>query len=232
MLGFDINWRSFEHFEDCVRTGLPSSSKVVPSGFWQYFAEHPEEGRIFDAAMTAKASGQIAAIVQAYDFTRFNLIADIGGGRGHLLRAVLEQAPNARGVLFDLPHVIEAAAGFAFDRLRLQAGDFFRDALPRADAYLLMEVIHDWDDEHSIAILSAIRRAAHKHAEVLLIETLVPDNSGPDWAKTRDIFMLSFLGGSQRTCKEYEALLTQSGFRIEREIATASNVSIIEAVCA
>ena len=116
----------------------------------------------------------------SYDFSGFGLVGDIGGGSGHLLRAVLDSAPSAKGVLFDLPHVIEEAAGLASKRLTLQAGDFFRDALPVCDAYLLMEIIHDWGDDEAVAILKAIRRAAPPHATLLLIETIVPNDPGPD----------------------------------------------------
>src|SRR5207245_479447 len=110
---------------------------------------------LFNAAMAAKARGQIAGIITAYDFSPFGVVGDIGGGGGHLLRAVLAAAPATCGVLFDLPQVIAEAAALASDRLTLQAGDFFRDALPRCDAYLLMEIIHDWDDAEAVEILRA-----------------------------------------------------------------------------
>src|SRR5438132_5434483 len=110
--------------------------------------------------MVSKAQAQVSAVVAAYDFSRFGTIADIGGGRGHLLQAVLDADQSARGVLFDLPNVIEDAAAAASDRLKLKAGDFFKDPLPAADAYMVMEVIHDWADEGSLAILKSIRRAA------------------------------------------------------------------------
>lgn len=88
------------------------------------------------------------------------IIGDIAGGRGHLLRAILEAAPESKGVLFDLPHVMKEASVLASPRLTLQAGDFFKDALPRCDAYILMEIIHDWPDEEAATILQAVRRAA------------------------------------------------------------------------
>ena len=182
--------------------------------------------------MAAKAHGHVAAIVAAYDFSDFGLIGDIGGGRGHLIRALLDAAPRAKGVLFDLPHAMQEPAGSASERLTLQAGDFFRDDLPVCDAYLLMEVIHDWADEESVAILQAIRRSAPPHAKVLLIEQIIPDDPGPHWSKTLDIHMLALLGGRQRTRQEHEVLLTRAGFSFEREIATSGDISIHEAVLA
>ncbi len=229
MFGLPIFWSSFGEMEHSVRTGLPAAPKVFPGGVWEYLAQTPEEGRVFNAAMAAKAHGAVAGILAAYDFSGFGLIGDIAGGSGHLLRAVLDTVPSAKGVLFDLPHVIEEAAGLASDRLTLQAGDFFRDDLPSCDAYLLMEIIHDWADEESLAILKAIRRAAPAHAKLLVIESIVPDDPGPDWSKMLDIVMLTMVGGRQRTQQEYEALLAQSGFVLQREIDTGAGISILEA---
>lgn len=143
MFGFATNWAAYGALEHTVRTGLPARGKVLPGGVWAYYAAHPEGAESFNAAMAAKAHGQVAGVIAAYNFSGFGRIGDIGGGRGHLLRAVLDSAPVAKGVLFDLPHVIKEAAGVASARLTLQAGDFFRDALPVCDAYLVMEVIHD-----------------------------------------------------------------------------------------
>lgn len=178
--------------------------------------------------MTAKAHGHVAAIVDAYNFSQFKVIGDIGGGRGHLLRTVLDKFPDARGVLFDLPHVIGAVAGTASDRLKLQAGDFFKDALPACDAYILMEIIHDWNDSEALAILSAVRKAAPAHAKLLLIECMVPAGPEPHWSKTLDILMLTMLGGRQRTQSEYEALFSKTGFRFTREIPADPDISILE----
>ena len=229
MFGLSINWAAYGELEHSVRTGLPAGDKVIPGGFWSYLADHPNENAIFNDAMAAKAHGQVAAILAAYDFSCFKLIGDIGGGRGHLLREVLERVPTAKGLLFDQPHVIEEAAGLASERLRLRSGDFFRDDLPVCDAYLLMEVIHDWGDEESIAVLKAVRRASPPRAKLLLIEAIVPESPGPDWSKMLDIHMLTLLGGKQRTRHEYEALLVIAGFSFERAIDTDAGISILEA---
>jgi O-methyltransferase domain len=221
-----------EHRERTVRTGLPAAATIAPGGMWGYYAAHPDERAILNAAMVGKAHGAVAAIMAAYDFSGFGRIGDIGGGRGHLLQAVLNATPTAKGVLFDLPQVIEDAAALASERLALQAGDFFRDALPSCDAYLLMEVIHDWGDAEAVAILQAIRRAAPSQATLLLIEQLLPDDPGPHWAKTLDIHMMTLLGGRQRTRQEYALLLDQAGFGFKRQIDTAADIAILEAVAA
>jgi hypothetical protein len=218
------------HFDYSLQTGLPAAYKLNPGGFFASLQSDPEAGQLFDAAMTSKARTQIASIVAAYDFSTSGTIADIGGGRGHLLQAVLEAAPRATGILFDLPQVIERAATVASDRLRLHPGDFFMDPLPVCDTYMIMDVIHDWDDERAAAILSAVRNAVSPQTRLLLIEAIIPDAPGPDWAKTLDIVMLVLPGGRQRTRDEHESLLHTAGFRLERVIPTTSDASILEAV--
>jgi hypothetical protein len=232
MIGLPIFWASYQLLDHTMRTGRPASEKVVPQGMWSYFVEHPEAGRIFDQAMTAKAQAQVAYVVGGYSFSGFGLIGDIGGGRGHLLQAVLAATPNAKGVLFDLPQVIERASSAASERLTLHAGDFFKGAMPACDAYLVMDVIHDWGDEESISILKNIRRAAPAHAKLLLIEAIVPDDPSPNFTKVLDIHMMTLLTGRQRTRSEHAKLLADAGFRFEREIDVGGNFSILEAVTA
>ena len=228
----------------CPGSGQPSESWAPPSGLanparttrcvgasggiWGYLKDDPEASRIFGEAMTAKAQGHIAAIVQSYDFSRFKVIADIGGGRGHLIEAVIAAAPAASGVLFDQPPVIDEGTAVKSDRLKVVGGDFFADPLPKADAYILMEVIHDWDDDASRKILRGIRRVAPVDATLLLVEALLRNESSPNWPTTLDIVMLT-IGGRQRTLEEYAALLGESGFALTREIDTHAGIAVIEA---
>lgn len=229
MWGLTPFWATFGEMEQSVRTGLPVGEKVTTGGLWAYFAQHPKANAIFNAAMATKAQAHIGAVLAAYDFSGFEVIGDIGGGRGHLLSAVLERVPTARGVLFDLPHVVEDQAGATSPRLTRQAGDFFKDELPVCDAYLVMEVIYDWSDAKAVSILKAIRRAAPSHAKLLLIEQMIPDDPGPAWPKMLDIHMLALIGGKQRTRREYEALFDAAGFSFKREIDTGAGISILEA---
>ena len=229
MLGLPFTLGAATHFAHALRTGRPSVEVVAPAGVFPYLAAHPDEARVFGEAMTSKAHAQVAGVLAAYDFTPFRVIGDIGGGRGHLLAAILDAAPAARGVLFDQPHVIAEAVGLASERLTLTPGDFFADALPACDLYVLMEVIHDWADPEATAILRAVRASAPAHATLLLVEDLVPDVAGPTWARTLDVAMLALTGGLQRTAGEYAALLAGCGFQMERVIPTPGGASIVEA---
>ena len=95
-----------------------------------------------------------------------------------------------------------------------------------------MEVIHDWADDKATQIFAAIRRAAPRHARLLIIETVVSDAPGPHFSKTLDVIMLAITGGRERTVPEYQALIDGAGFRISRVIQTRSQHSIVEAVVA
>lgn len=221
----------FDRLAHSVRTGKPAAYLVDPGGMWSYLQRHPDEAEVFARGMTGKAAADIAAVLGAYDFARFATIADIGGGRGHLLRAVLDAVPTAQGVLFDLPEVIETL-DIATERLTPRAGDFFVDPLPEADAYILMEIIHDWPDAESAAILGAIRRAASPGARVLIIENVLAEGVADPRGRALDVIMLAVTGGRERTPSQFRRLLEGAGFADTTVIETAGPLRIVEAVAA
>lgn len=229
MFGLPAFWPVIGELEHSLRTGLPTAEKVLAGSVWGYLSSNAEASRIFDEAMTSKAYGQVAGVVGAYDFSAFGVIGDIGGGRGHLLQRVLMSAPGARGVLFDQQHVVEQASGVRSDRLTLQAGNFFKGDLPVCDAYLLMEVIHDWNDQDATKILRNVRSAAPAHSKLLIIEAIIAEDPGLSWPKTLDLWMLA-IGGKQRTRQEYAELFANAGFSFTRQIDTQAGVSIIEGI--
>jgi C-methyltransferase len=228
MMGLPVFADTFARLDHSVTTGSPAVETVEPQGLWAYLQDRPDEALIFGQAMTARAAADIAAILGVYDFTRFQTIVDVGGGRGHLLRAVLDAAPAARGTLFELPEVIDAL-DVEHDRMTPQAGDFFADPLPAADAYVLMEILHDWGDAECAAILSAIRRAAAPGATVLVIENVLPDEELDPGAQTLDVLMLAVTGGRERTAGQLSKLLSHAGFTGGTVIKTAGRLRIVEA---
>jgi hypothetical protein len=229
MFGNPVIWQSVIRLDESVVSGQPMGEKVTPGGLWQYLAEHKDRSEVFNQTMAAKASAMVPLVPRAYDFTRFARIADIGGGRGHLLQAILAASPKSHGVLFDQPHVVREAASLAGERLVLEGGNFFEDALPEADVYVLMEVIHDWDDPSAERILRAVRRASPAGAKLLIVEAKIPNPPMACWTATLDIVMLNLLGGRQRGFGEYTTLLERSGFGEIREIPAGMGYSIIEA---
>lgn len=228
MMGLPLIWGSLTELEHSVRHGSPGLETLEPKGIWAYLQAHPSEADTFGRAMTAKAGAEVAAVIDAYDFSGLGIIADIGGGRGHLLRAVLDTAPDSHGVLFELPVVIDSL-DLGHERMATTAGDFFVDPLPVADAYVLMEVLHDWTDENCLAILRAIRRAAHDGSRLLIIEGVIPEEQVDPRASVLDIVMLTVTGGRERTTGAFSALLEQARFVLDKVIATTSPMRIIEA---
>jgi hypothetical protein len=230
MMGGRMWWAAAGELEHAAHTGRAAAEKLAAGGMWSYFRDHPDEARIFDAAMTARSHAESAMLVSAFDFTRYNIIADVGGGPGQILTAVLAATPNAKSILFDRPPVV--AGVVPAPRMSIQGGDFFKDTLPTADAYILSRVLHDWTVEDAGAILRSVRRCAPKHAELLVLESILPEGSEPHHAKVLDIMMLAFTGGRERTRGEYQALFDAGGFRLDRIVPTAGIVSVIVGVAA
>lgn len=228
MSGQPINWGAFTALDRTLRTGEPGLLAVDPDGLWAYYDTHPDQRAVFNQAMSAKAHGDIAAVLGSYDFSRHRRIADIGGGNGHLIAAILAATTDTGGVLFDLPQVVAEVP--PAPRLEIVGGDFFTDPVPACDAYLIMQTVHDWDDEQATAILAAVARAGRPAAAtVLLVEMVLPEGPEPHTAKILDVMMLAVTGGRERTRAQYATLLDGAGIELIDVISTDAPVSIIEA---
>jgi hypothetical protein len=228
MTGTAFSWDSFTNLGHSARTGESGSTFLHPDGWVAYLQAHPAEAQIFQEAMTAKAHGDVAAALAVHDFTRYRRICDVGGGNGHLLRAIRAAHPEITGVNFELPSV--ASQLTPEGGIEIVTGDFFVDPLPLADAYVLMNIIHDWDDKSAIAILEAVAAAGRdSRSTVLLLEALLPEGPEPHWSKTLDVVMLAITGGRERTLGEYAALLDTAGLRLDAMTPTATPFSVIEA---
>jgi len=175
-----------------------------------------------------------AAVAASHDFTRYQTIVDLGGGQGTLLDAVLTSAPALNGTILDRPEIIELGAQALSPEVRartqLVAADFFRDELPSADAYVLSWILHDWDDELSVALLRRIAEKLTDTAELLIVEMVIDDEhddprTAP--AKLFDLEMLIQTGGRERSQAEYQALLEAAGLRLDRVQPTPALHSIV-----
>jgi len=229
MMGLKVHWDAYRELDVTLRTGAPSISAVTEGGLFPHLRAHPEQARLFHEAMTGKSFAQVGPVAQAYDFRGFGTIGDIGGGLGHLLYGVLAQSPEARGVLFDLPGVIELARQRADARVSYVGGDFFKDPIPPCDAYLMMTVLHDWSDDEAVAILSNLKSNAPRTAKLLLVEGIVRAETQNDFVKDLDIEMLVMTTGQERTETEWNGVLKRAGFRLTRVIPAGAWSSIVEA---
>ncbi len=228
MCGLDFHWDGYRELGKALRSGRPAITEVVDGDLFTRLAGNAAEARIFHEAMAGKSFAQIGPVMAAYDFTPFGTIGDIGGGLGHLLYAALEAAPEARGVLFDLPGVIAQAKDRADPRVDYVGGTFFTDPIPPCDAYLMMTVLHDWSDEEAAAILRNLKAGAPAGAKLLLIEGVVRGARG-DFVTDLDVEMLVMTTGRERTEGEWRQVLAAGGFKLTRIIPTAGICAVIEA---
>lgn len=234
-MGAEWHWRVYGEMPHSVRTGKSAWSRANGAEVFDYFAANPEHGEVFNRAMTDMSAAAAAPVTEAYDFTGIDTLVDVAGGHGYLLAAALRADTDARGVLFDLPQVIEGAHATlesegVTDRVELVSGDFFAAVPEGADAYMMKHIIHDWDDERALLILNNIRRAMRDDGRVLICETVVPEGNEPHFGKLMDLEMLVSPGGVERTAREYRELLAQAGLELKRIIPTQSYLSIVEAV--
>jgi hypothetical protein len=228
-------YRAWGELLHSVQTGETGFEHVFGQPLFNYLSERPEQAKLFDAAMVSIHGPETGAMLAAYDFSAVGTLADIGGGNGSVLSAVLEKHSKMRGILYDLPGVADrarqrvAATGLE-DRLQVIGGSFFESVPAGADAYFLRHIIHDWNDAECLTILRAIHRAAPPSAKLLVVESVIPPGNEPCFGKLLDLAMLVIPGGKERTESEYRELFHQAGFKLQRIIPTAAEVSILEAV--
>ena len=202
--------------------------------YWDYLAAHPDQQALFDQAMVQRAQVLSLACVPVLDWPASGTIADIAGGNGTLLAAVLQAAPGTHGVLVERPQVLEHAQpvlerqGVA-DRCVLHPGDLFAPP-PPADLYLLASVLHDWDDDHAARNLAALAHSATTDSRLRIFEMLLPTDATPHRAKMSDVLMLlMFDGARERTLGHYRALLEATGWQLEQVVPSPGPMSVIQA---
>jgi len=232
-------YRTWGHLTYSLRTGTPAFEHVFGKPRWEALAGDPEAAATFNAAMIEMTSRIAVDFVAAYDFTGVRTVADIGGGNGALITAVLEAHPEMRGVLFDLSQGLAGArdlidARGVGDRIELVEGSFFESVPRGADLYLLKSIIHDWDDERAEEILRTSRGGMTAASRIVVIERLLPARNEASVAALEavmsDLNMMVVLGGRERTPDEYGALFAKTGLQMTRWLpAGASGWGIFEA---
>jgi hypothetical protein len=236
MIGMPYHRAAWSDLYTSVKSGEPAFARVHGKPVFEYLRDHPPLAQVFDAAMTSVSRQIISSISTCYDFGGIGTIVDVGGGRGQLLASILAAHPDARGVLFDLPSVIATAqpllerAGVA-DRCTLVAGDFFEQIPQGGDAYLMSNVIHDWNDDKSELILRRCREAMPEAAVLLLLEVVLPDGPDPHLGKIGDLEMfVQTEAGRQRTRAEFADLLSRAGLELTRVLPGPGSADIVEAL--
>ena len=213
-----------------LKSGGTAFDSVYGMPVFDWYSRHPEEAQRFSRAMEGTSRIIEAALLACWTPPPFELAVDVGGSRGTLIASLLAGAPNARGILFDLPDIADAVRPTLADpRIEAVGGDFFH-SVPEGDLYLLKLILHDWTDEQSAAILRNIRAAIRPGGRVAIIENLLPDQIEPHPGYLMDLNMMVMTGGRERKAAEFAALLAQTGFRLESVTPTPTPIGVVQAV--
>jgi hypothetical protein len=230
-----VHLESQKFWKDAVesmRTGIPVPILKSGKTRWELLAEAPEEAALFNRAMRTGAVDRLTPLFEL-DWTNAATVVDVGGGSGGVVLAVLQREPHLSGTIFDLPHV-QADAEEAIRAAGLEtrcsfiAGSFFERVPDGADVYIVSQILHDWSDDETLAILRTCRAAATAGSRIAVVERLLPEGNERHLTKLVDLQMLFLLGGRERTVAEFEALFEATGFALER-VTPGPVTSVLEA---
>jgi hypothetical protein len=229
------SWSLWNELLYAVKTGNSAMRHGYGVSIWEYVDQHPEDLRMLNVGIDQFSTLINPTILQAYDFSAFQTLIDIGGGYGNFLRLLAENNPSFHGTLFERPSVIEDArkfyAGTALEsRLTLVPGSFFEDLPQGLDAYFYKFVINDWGDEYVRQMLTSCRKAIPSNGKLLIAEFVLTEKPDPTSTLMSVVTFLGFEGGHGRTEDEFRKLLKECGFTLTRVVPTASSLSIIEAI--
>jgi hypothetical protein len=237
MITGDYFMQSFGHLLYSVQTGKSAFVDLHGESLFDHLATRPEDASMFSDLMIGFHGPETAAVAAAYDFSGFETIADIGGATGNMITKILAKYPEAKGLIYDLPHneanaaELLAARGMT-ERVRFVVGNFFESVPAGSDCYLMSHIIHDWTEEECLTILAHCKQAMGPKSKLLIVEMVLPPGNVFHPGKITDMVMLAVPGGQERTEEEYRVLLEKAGFRLERVVPTDSAVSVVEAVVA
>ncbi|MFN3727221.1 MAG: methyltransferase [Allosphingosinicella sp.] len=216
--------------EDSLRSGGTAFDSVFGQPVFDWYGAHPAEARKFSRAMEGTTRVIEAALLATWTPPPFTVAVDVGGSRGTLVASLLQRNPESRGILFDLPDIVDSVEDSISDpRIDLVGGSFF-DRVPEGDLYLLKMILHDWTDEQSEAILNNIHAAIRPGGHIAIIETVLPEEVRPSTGYLMDLNMMVMTGGRERTASEFGSLLDRTGFRLESVTPTPIPMSVVQAV--
>lgn len=229
-------WRPWADLVSTLQTGIPAFDHVFAMPVLEWRRANPDAGALYSTYLAKENFAQASDVLDAIDLRGVRTVAQIAGGYGGLLAALLKEYPALEGVLVSPPHAIEKAAAFlaahgVAERVRLVGGNVRADIPVEADLYVLKGALQQWDDADAAAILKACRKAMPPRARLLIIERPMPERAGNDPAAImNDLHLMTISGGGARTIAEFETLLAQAQLMRTEVSATRAGLSIIEAV--
>jgi orsellinic acid C3-O-methyltransferase len=233
MLTDDLFWSTSQRLAASVTDSDPSLEKVLGMPLARYFADRDRE-TLFYEAIALVSHAENPSVADSYDFPERGTVVEVGGRWGAFLLMVLRANPGLHGVMFDLdpaPDGRPLARDGVDGRFETVRGDFF-DRVPPGDVLVLKRVLHNFDDDDCVRVLSNCRRALRPGGRVLWIDAIIPEDNTPHQAKGMDLMMLAALTGRERTPGQLQPLFAAAGLRLDRVIATPSPMSIAEGVAA
>jgi O-methyltransferase domain/Dimerisation domain len=215
--------RAWGSLSDTLKTGEPAFEREFGMTVWEHRRLHPALNESFQRVTSGEQRRTLSGILRSYTFPTDACLVDVGGGHGGLLLGILKKYPQAQGILFDLPQVVQEVQ--AQERFRVVSGSFF-EAVPKGgDIHLLKHVLHNWDDSQCVSILGNCREALNSDGKILILENLITDD---DQAQIMmDIHMMAVLGGRERTVEEYSGLLTQAGLELVTTQPTRAGAPVL-----
>ena len=236
-LMFNSDWsdKAWGYFMDSVKTGVTAFEKAHGMPISDWLEKNPLAADVFNEANAVKAANSHRAIVDAYDFSGIDTLTDVGGGLGALMAEILIANPLMKGVVADIPSVIQKARKIIQfrgleDRCKAVECDFFKEIPAGSDGYLMSHILHNWPEEQCKIILRNCHKAMKFESKLLVVEMLIPPGNQPSIAKLLDLEMLVTTGGRERNEKEFKSLLESSGFKLSRTIATQESICVIEGI--
>jgi O-methyltransferase domain/Dimerisation domain len=235
LLGHPLHWEDWGHLIDSIETGEPVLPKLRGMNGYEYLAANPEFAAVFEGGMGTLSDLETEPIADAYDYSQFNTIIDVFGGKGSLLAAILKRAENSRGILVDERAQHLGAAEFFEEsgigqRCSVDATNLFATPPSGGDLYILKHIVHEWPESQALEILQRVREAMSADSKLLLIEFVLPEGNIPHPGRLVDLWLMILMGGRERTAAQYASLLEKAGFRLNRVLDTASGASLVEAL--
>jgi SAM-dependent methyltransferase len=227
------HWLPWGRLSEAIRTGRRQTAETLGAELFEYYSGNPAEARAFTGAMSVSSTEVAGEVARVLDTSSANLVVDVGGADGALISALLTKNPALTGAILERPEVVShaesaiAERGLA-SRCNVLEGNFFM-SVPEADIFLLKFIIHDWNDDQSILILSNCARALRPKGRVVLVERVMPESNCGSEASLADLNMLVLLPGRERTQREYADLISRAGLRLDCVTDTNSSICVIEA---
>lgn len=231
-LGSDWHYQAWEALPNTLRGGEPSFDLAFGEPLFEHLQKNPERAAVYNRVQHSNSVVTARSVPRSYDFSKFRTVMDVGGGHGLLMVEILRSAPGLTGILFDMPAVSQRNlledSGVA-DRCTVIEGSFFGPLPGGADAIVLKNIIHDWDDEQARRILANCRAALKPGGKILVCEVLLPARNEPGLVNLIDLEMLAMSGGQERTEQQYRSLFEGAGLRLGAVYPAAVGMSILEA---